>query len=142
MSFYNANFAKASYQQADVYGCAESANPHRLVEMLMDGLQKNLSQAKIAIDSGNVSAKCASVDKCLRILDVLRGGLNFDTGGKVATNLDDLYDYMQHRLVVGNYDSSSDIINEIISLNQQVKEAWSAISDELSPSERGTVNEY
>ncbi len=118
----------ATYQQADLYGGIESADPHRLVEMLLDGLLKHLVNAKIGIHANDMMKKCSAIDKALNILDALRNSLDFEAGEGLAQNLDDLYDYLQRSLVKANYESSQALIEEVASLVGQIKTAWSMIS--------------
>ena len=123
----NQSTAAATYRQTDIYGGVESASPHRLIEMLLDGLIKNLAHAKIGINCADAMQKCISIDKALNILDALRGGLNFESGGDLARNLDDLYDYLQRTLVTANLDSSVAKIEEVMSLIQVIRDTWSNI---------------
>ncbi len=127
MGNFNTTKAATTYQQAALYGGLESADSHRLIEMLLDGLLKNLGNSKASISENNTMQKCTSIDKTIAILDTLRNGLDFEEGGQLATNLDDLYDYMQRQLIQANFKSDASIIDEVIGLAAQIKDAWHAI---------------
>lgn len=120
----------SQYQQADLYGSIEDANPHELVLMLYDGLLKNINRVDNAIKENNTAAKCNSIKKAINILDALRSALNFEVADKLAANLDELYEYMQRRLVAVNADSDLDALHEVYTLLGEIRQAWQAIPAE------------
>ncbi|MBT8124078.1 MAG: flagellar export chaperone FliS, partial [Gammaproteobacteria bacterium] len=71
--------------------------------------------------------KAVRITKAIAILDGLRSSLNIVDGGEIAQNLDDLYDYMQRRLVVANADDDASIINEVMGLLREIQEAWNTM---------------
>ena len=117
------------YQQADLYGSVESANPYDLVSMLFNGLTSNLIKAITALEQNNVSLKYQAIGKTLDILDALRNGLNFEKGGQLATHLDELYEYMQRRLVLANQNSDIAMLHEVSGLIDEIKQAWVSIPE-------------
>ncbi|AHK79444.1 flagellar protein FliS [Ectothiorhodospira haloalkaliphila] len=114
------------YQQVGASGAA-FADPHRLIEMLLDGGVDRLAQAKGAIARGDRRGKVKLIDKAFNIIGGLRGGLDMDRGGDIARNLDDLYDYMQRRLTLANAHDDVEGLDEVISLLNEVREGWKAI---------------
>ena len=74
------------------------ATPHKLVDMLYEGLLKNLSISRVFIDQRNYEKKSEHINKSLQILSSLRDGVVLDKGGDVESNLYDLYDYCYRRL--------------------------------------------
>ena len=127
MKFTHTQSPAYSYHSADIYGGAENSDPHHLVEMLFDGLLEKVNQIAMGIRRGETGVKCNAVNKALNILDALRSALDFDDGGKIARNLDDLYDYIQRRLVIANKDSDLNAVGEVLSLVNEICEAWKAI---------------
>ena len=133
--------AAKSYHSADIHGGVESANPHHLVEMLFDGLMERLHQAEAGIVRGEISVRCNAINKALSILDALRSALDFESGGNLATSLDDLYDYMQRRLVVANARSDLPVLKEVSGLLGDIRTAWKAVPpDQRSVSKTKTEN--
>lgn len=124
------NQALRQYQQVGAVSGVQDADPHRLVQMLFQGLLDRLNAAHGCMLNGNKAGQGENVGKAIRIVAGLRECLNFD-GGDVAANLDALYDYMARRLVECNAHSDAEGINEIIRLIMPIKEAWDSIRPEI-----------
>ncbi|ANB03140.1 flagellar protein FliS [Ectothiorhodospira sp. BSL-9] len=118
------------YQQVGAAG-ASFADPHRLIEMLFDGGIDRLAQARGAVHRGDRSAKIKFIGKAFDIIGGLRGGLDLDKGGDIAVNLDNLYEYMQRRLVSANARNDVEILDEVTQLLNEIREAWKAIPAEV-----------
>ena len=123
------NSALRQYQQVNTDAAVLSANPHRLIEMLMDGALERLASAKGHIQRGEIALKGEQIGKAMDIIGGLREGLNAETGGEIAINLDNLYDYLQRRLLQTNLNSDSAILDEVAGLLREIKNGWSAIGD-------------
>ncbi|MBK1651808.1 flagellar export chaperone FliS [Halorhodospira halochloris] len=119
------------YQQVGSYSSAAYADPYRLVQLLMDGLLDRVAQARGAMERGEVAAKGELISKSISILDGLRSGLDHETGGRIAGNLEELYSYMQRRLVEANMQNEVEYLDEVASLMREIKSAWDAIPPEL-----------
>lgn len=124
MSYHNAT---QTYKDIDTYSGTAFADPHHLIQMLMQGVIDKVAIAKSALMEGNVAVKGENISKSISILDGLRASLDSEKGGDIATNLNDLYDYMQRILVEGNLQNNENKFNEVISLMSEIKEAWDAI---------------
>ena len=124
MSFHNAT---QRYKEIDTFSGTAYADPHQLIQMLMQGVIDKVSVAKAAMQEDNVSVKGENISKTISILDGLKASLDKEKGGDIAQNLDDLYDYMQRSLVDGNLRNDITKLDEVISLMAEIKEAWNAI---------------
>lgn len=106
----------------------ESASPHRLVQMLFDGLLQNLNAARGAMERGEVEAKGAQLGRAVRILEEgLKGSLNREQGGELAMNLWALYDYCIQRLTQANLRNDVQAVEEVVSLVEPVAQGWQEI---------------
>lgn len=124
MSYHNAT---QTYKDIDTYSGTAFADPHHLIQMLMKGVIDKVAVAKSALRDANVAVKGENVSKAISILDGLRASLDSEKGGDIATNLNDLYDYMQRTLVEGNLKNDDKRFDEVISLMTEIKEAWDSI---------------
>lgn len=124
----NAMAALRQYQTVNTQTQLTDADPHRLIQMLMDGGLSRLAQAKGAMQYGQLAAKGELIGKAIGIIGGLRDGLNFEQGGEIAANLDRLYEYMVSRLVKANRDNDVALIDEVAGLLRNVKSGWDAIS--------------
>ena len=131
MNSLNSNQALASYKEMGAYGQVEEANGHELIRLLLDTLSVRIAEAKTCIQDGDIGEKITRLTKALNILDGLRMSLNIEEGGEIASNLDDLYDYMQRQLIQANAHNDVPILDEVKGLVDEIKGAWSMIPQEL-----------
>jgi len=115
------------YQQINTGAAVESASPHRLIQMLMQGCLQRIAEAKGALARADVPARGNAISKAIGIVAGLQSSLNKDVGGDLSEKLDALYDYMQRRLLEANVASSEVMLDEVASLMRTVKEGWDGI---------------
>lgn len=119
--------AMNQYKQIGTQINADSADPHQLIVMLFDGALERIAIAKGAIFRQDIAEKGQKIGRAIAIIDGLRASLDKDNGGEIAENLDDLYDYMQRRLLDANINSDVEILDEVTGLIKDIREAWVAI---------------
>lgn len=115
------------YQQVNVSSEALDADPHRLIQMLLEASLTRLAQAKGAIERNDMEQKALLIAKVGAIIQSLQDSLNINAGGELSLQLERLYDYITFRLLEASSQNSLEIIEEIMSLLLQVKSAWDAI---------------
>ena len=109
--------------ETDVNG----ASPHRLVQLLFEGLFEAMNQALAGIRSKDVALKNRALCRAVRIVDEgLKSALNMEAG-TLANDLDALYAYVGIRLTQANARSDEKAIEECQSLMAPVREAWNKI---------------
>ena len=128
MAIPNSFSALRQYQQIDAQSGVAFANPHRLIQLLMEGALESLSRAKGHLQRGEISAKGDQLSRAISIIGGLREGLNPDVS-ELAVNLDSVYDYLQRRLIEANLHSDEAIVDEVTERLRTLKEAWDAIGD-------------
>ena len=84
----------AAYQHID----ATTANPVRLVLLLMDGAISRLGQALRALERHDHVSFAAAIGSANGILGELAGSLDRDKGKEIAANLDAIYGFVLRRL--------------------------------------------
>lgn len=124
----NAFAAMQQYQAVNTQAQAAAADPHRLIQMLMEGGLTRLAQARGAMERGQTALKGELIGKAIGIVGGLRQGLDLEKGGDIALNLDSLYDYMTRRLMDANVKNDPAILEEVSGLLREVKEGWDAIA--------------
>ncbi len=92
MAISNRGNALKQYRQVNAESAVAYASPHRLIQMLMEGAMDSLTKARGHIERGEVIAKGEQIGKAISIIGGLREGLNLESGGELAANLDSLYD--------------------------------------------------
>ena len=126
----NSMSALSQYRNVDAIGNVESADPHKLVQLLYDGLAEALSVARGAIERGDISTKAAAISKAAGIIDALRSSLDEERGGAISENLDRLYDYMGRKLLGANLHNDIQALDEVASVNETLSGAWDSIPEE------------
>ncbi len=128
--------ALRQYQQVDKQTAAADASPHRLIQMLMEGIQESLIKAKGHIERNEIAGKGEQISRAIGCIGGLRDSLRPEASPEMAANLDALYDYMERRLLEANLSADVDLLDEVIDLLHPIKEAWDAIGNapEVTPS--------
>ena len=57
----------------------------------------------------------------------LQGALDFEKGGELATNLNDLYNYVTRRLLHINLRNDLVALDEIYGIMTEIREAWKQV---------------
>ncbi|MCQ4310746.1 flagellar export chaperone FliS [Stutzerimonas sp. VN223-3] len=124
----NAMAAMRQYQQIGVKVQVNEADPHRLIQMLMQGGLDRIAQAKGAMERDAFAEKGVLVGKAINIIGGLRDALDKSVGGELAENLDRLYEYMTMRLFESSRHNDIDKLNEVSKLLGEIKLAWDKIA--------------
>lgn len=127
MSYPNIQTALNQYKQVGVQSGLTDATPYRLVQMLMEGALERVNKAKGTMQSQDFIEKGRYITSAMSIIDGLRGSLDFEVGGEIAVNLDNLYEYMNRRLMEANTSNNPDLLDEVSSLMLTIKEGWDGI---------------
>ena len=127
------NNAVKEYNRINITSGVEEADPHRLIQMLMQGALEKIAIAKGYLTRGDTNGKGSHISWAISIIEGLRASLNMDEGGEVAKNLEDLYEYMIRRLLRANLENDSALLDEVSSLLQTVKAAWDEIPGIMQP---------
>lgn len=115
------------YTRLALHTDIETASPHRLILLLLDGALDKLRAARTAMARGNIAAKGSNITWAMSIIDGLRASLNHERGGKIAANLDALYDYMTRTLVSANLHNDDIKLAEVEKLLSEIRAGWKGI---------------
>jgi flagellar protein FliS len=124
----NPMLALRQYQKVNVHAQTSEANPHRLVQMLMEGGLDRIAQAKGAIERKDVPGRGVAIGKAVGIIGGLREGLDLAKSADQVGGLDNLYLYMTQRLIQANVKGDAKILDEVSGLLRTVKEGWDGIA--------------
>ena len=122
----------SQYQQVQVNAGVETASPHRLIQMLMEGALQRMAEAKGAMERHDIAAKGTALGKASAIVMGLRTSLNLEKGGDLAANLDDLYEFIIHNLTQANLTNDPKGIDDSARVLRTIKEGWDGIADEVN----------
>ena len=121
------NRAIESYGQVKVSTGVSKSNNVELIQMLFDGLIESLATAKGHIQHNNITEKSKAISRASRIVLGLQGALDFDKGGELANNLNELYNYITRRLLHVNARNDLAALDEIHGLMTEIRGAWETV---------------
>ncbi len=136
MTPYARNSKLAAYQSVSVHGGVANADPHGMVQMLMDAAAERMAIARGCIERGERVRQAKLLHSCVMIVGELRASLNIAAGGPLAQNLSDLYEYMIRQLLLANAKSDAGGVLEVSRLLEEVRSAWIAIGPEVRKAAR------
>ncbi len=129
----------SQYNQVNNYSGITDADPHRLVQMLLEGVLGKVAVVKGLMKRGEISKKGEVIGNAISIVSGLRASLDIEAGGELAENLDNLYEYIERRLLQANLKNDTDILDEVTSLLREIKTGWDAIPMEYRNKSSETV---
>lgn len=109
------------YRQTSI----QTAPPEQLIVMLYDGAVRFLEQAKAALREGEDASQ--PLGRAQDIMVELAGSLN-RSAGPIADNLAQLYDFWIHRLFQAQVRRDVALVDEVLSMVRDLREAWATIA--------------
>lgn len=125
--------ALSQYQKINAQTGIVDADPHRLIQLLLDGALDRIAQAKGALASGDAAGMGEALGKAVGIISGLQGCLDRERGGEIAANLDRLYDYMTVRLLAVHTERVATPLDEVGELLGTIKSGWDGIREIAAP---------
>lgn len=123
--------AMRHYRQVGTQSSVASSDPHKLILLLMNGAMDSIATARGHMERGDVHAKGECVSRAISIIEGLRISLDKSVGGDLVNNLDELYTYMNRRLLQANLRDEAPLLDEVSTLLREIREAWEAIPQHL-----------
>ncbi|KKO48167.1 flagellar protein FliS [Arsukibacterium sp. MJ3] len=117
-----------AYKSVGVKDDLAVADPHRIIQLLMQGALENMAKAKGFIERKDYAGKAATISKSMAIISALQGSLDMKAGAEISDNLSALYDFMLNQLTVASREQSQSKIQEVMDLLLTIKSAWDQIS--------------
>jgi len=126
----NRTAALNAYQEVGVRSGLDEANPHRLIQMLMEGALDRIAQGRGHMERKEVGPKGEQIGRAINIIEGLRVCLDPSQSQDLAERLEQLYDYMGRRLVEANLHNDPEILDEVSRLMREIKAGWDGIPAE------------
>ncbi|MCI9674417.1 MAG: flagellar export chaperone FliS [Lachnospiraceae bacterium] len=102
-----------------------TASPAELTLMLYDGAIKFCNIAELAIDEKDVQKAHTNIIKTQKIIEYLRQTL--DMKYPVAKDFENIYVYLDRRLVQANVKKDKEILEECIEHLRSVRDTWKEV---------------
>ena len=118
------NHALAVYGLMSVDAAVEYSSPAELLNLLFNGLTDSLIDAQRHLAEKRYDEKGAAISKAQNILTTLRGTLDFQVGGELADNLDELYAYCFKALSKAHFRNDRLLLQEVHDILCSLRAAW------------------
>ncbi|MFZ3342122.1 MAG: flagellar export chaperone FliS [Terriglobales bacterium] len=109
-----------SYREASVQG----ANPVQLVVRLYEQLIEDMRQVAIAIELNDIERRSHRIKHAILVVGHLQSALDFTQGGKVANDLDNLYNSLRQSIVVLQFRPTKRGATQLITDLLALRESW------------------
>lgn len=115
----------SAYARVGVESEAMQASPHKLITMLFDGAQASIRAARLHMLAGNIEEKGKATSKAMNIVSAgLAASLDVETGGEVAQNLMNLYEYVSRLLLQANRENDDAKYEQASMLLDTIGSGW------------------
>jgi len=127
VAFDMTNSRLNEYRDVQARGSLSDANPHRVIQVMLQTAIDRLAEAKGHMDRDDSARKTEAIAKALAIVEGLQLSLDPERGGEVAANLNNLYEYMSRTLLRANAGNSGELLDEVAQLLGEIKSGWDGI---------------
>lgn len=116
-----------AYKSVGIKDDLAVADPHRVIQLLMQGALENLAKTKGYIERKQFAEKGQSISKSITIIASLQQSLDMELGGEISENLFSLYEFMIDELTSASRHNDIEKVDTVIELLITIKSAWDQI---------------
>ena len=120
-----------AYKKTNLEAELSVADPHRVIQMMYEGLIERLSQAKGAIMRHDYEYKADRISKAVGIINGLQSALDNRSNPELGQRMFALYDYMKELSTKASVSLDTAPIDEVINLILPIKQAWDQIPQDI-----------
>lgn len=117
-----------AYKATSIAADLAVADPHRVIQLMMQGFLERLAQAKGAIERQDMEAKSLAVSKAQGLLHGLQDALDMSQGA-ISEDLHGLYAYMDERIWDASLTRDVAPLEEVMNLMVTIKSAWDQLPE-------------
>ncbi len=101
-----------------------SASPEQMCALLLEGAQRFVGQAVLAIQRRDVPARARAINRASAVVEELMVRLNHEEGGPVVENLVRLYDWWTHEMFDAANAFEAPRLERVSSQMGEMKATW------------------
>jgi flagellar protein FliS len=102
----------------------------KVIVLLYEGAIAFTMQAQEAFRKGDLVTGGIKLLRARNIVSALRNGLDFEQGGELALNLNDLYLYAHDELLRANNEGNLARLDSVLNVLTTLKEGWQEVSQQ------------
>ena len=124
----NTQRAISAYVQTGIETGVPDADPHRLIQMLFEGVLAAIADARVKLNAGDIPGRGQAISKAIAIIEQgLQPSLDTNKGGELADRMNALYAYIVTRLLQANLRGQHEGLDEATRLLSELHAGWKAI---------------
>ena len=120
--------SQTAYRNVDI----QTAPQSKLILMLYDGAIRSAEEAVRQMDARKYDLVNNHLIRSQEIVNELRASLNMKAGD-VAVNLDRIYEYVQHQLMMGNVRKDKTYVEGCVRMMVDLRNTWKELFDKMPP---------
>jgi flagellar protein FliS len=129
----NTQGAVTSYRANGSQLAVENADPHKLIDMLLERAIGRLAAARGLMERGVAHGRGEHISSAMAIVAALQSSLDHEQGGSLSSRLDALYDYMSRQLIKANISNDVRCVEEVSDLLREIRTGWQGIKPSPPP---------
>lgn len=116
-----------AYNNISTTSGVEDADPHMLIQMLLDGAIEKINRAKYFMNENKIDKKGQHISWAISIISGLQASLDSEKGGEISANLDNLYEFCTHTLIDANLNNDHDKLDTVLGIMNDIRDGWKGI---------------
>jgi flagellar protein FliS len=124
------SIAANAYKKTEIVTSVSSASTNELILLIYDRILENLRLGKKELENNRLGIDEFTVANELINLGLL-ASLNDQKGGEIAQNLRNIYLWAMHSIIEARLTKSSEKIDEIINVLNNLRQAWEFIKSPM-----------
>ncbi len=113
----------------------QSASREKILLMLYEGSIRFIKQAMIAVDKKDIAGRGINTGRAFDIVSELSNTLNFELGGDLAKNLEQLYMFVNEQLTKANIQNDKKPLEDALKVMETLYSGWVEAVEKLKREE-------
>ena len=114
----------------------ESAGREKLLLLMYEGAIKYVKRAQIAVDRGDIAQRGSNIGRAFDIVVELNNTLNHEVGGEIASNLEQLYMFINDQLTEANITGKREHLDHALNILMTLYGGWVQAIEKLKREEQ------
>jgi flagellar protein FliS len=119
-----------AYNNVSTTSGVEDADPHMLIQMLLDGAIEKINRAKYFMNENKIDKKGQHISWAISIISGLQASLDTEKGGEISANLNSLYEFCTHTLIEANLKNDHDKLDAVLGVMNDIRDGWRGIREQ------------
>lgn len=108
-----------------------TASPEQLQLMLYDGAVRFATQARDAIERGDIEGSYNLLTRVQKIVNEMQSGLQLEVAPELCTRMSALYDFVLSKLVAANIHKDVSAVDDALKVLKHQRETWAILTDRV-----------